>query len=389
MIFRTIAYSLFIIILLCSYFKNRKSKFIIWFLFAIFAVNTVAMIIGDSMLNILPKVIGEYFLVCGAFLALSSFAIKEIYKYSRNPDFLGLILGLTGMCLVYATTWLIGFDAVAIAIIHIYVIVKERKEKKGSKAWRFFGRGRITYRKLKCMIYLLGLIWCMLYTITLLIYTGPFLSWLWLWPLGMVFCFIRFLMIFRNIRVPKPIAIPYHIMFPIFFIFFVVIELMIIQNKFHIPSKELDYVIVLGAGVNGYSPSKPLKERIDRAYNYLEANPNTIAIASGGQGSDELISEAQCIKNRLVAMGIEEDRIIIEDRSTSTEENLAYSYQLIDNKNASVGIITNSFHEFRAKLMAYRAGFGTIESVPARTLYPVGIHYTVREFFGVVKFFIS
>ena len=155
----------------------------VWFLFAIFAVNTVAMIIGDSMLNILPKVIGEYFLVCGAFLALSSVAIKEIYKYSRNPDFLGLILSLTGMCLVYATTWLIGFNAVAIAIIHIYVIVKERKEKKGSKAWRFFGRGRITYRKLKCMIYLLGLIWCMLYTITLLIYTGPFLSWLWLWPL--------------------------------------------------------------------------------------------------------------------------------------------------------------------------------------------------------------
>ena len=58
--------------------------------------------------------------------------------------------------------------------------------------------------------------------------------------------------------------------------------------------------------------------------------------------------------------------------------------QLIEKDDASVGIITSSFHEYRAGLIAEREGYKDIYSIPAESVFPVGIHYTVREFFGVV-----
>ena len=112
------------------------------------------------------------------------------------------------------------------------------------------------------------------------------------------------------------------------------------------PEPKLEYVIVLGAGLNGSTPSNTLKKRIEEGYIYMSENPDTILIASGGQGFKESISEAECIKRELVKMGISEDRIILEDRSTSTIENLKYSLMILGDPDAEVGIITNSFHEF-------------------------------------------
>ena len=117
----------------------------------------------------------------------------------------------------------------------------------------------------------------------------------------------------------------------------------------------------------------------------MSDNPDTILIASGGQGMFESISEAECIKNELVRLGTDESRIILEDRSTSTIENLRLSREIINNDNCKVGIITNSFHEYRAGLIAKEAGYKETYSVPAVTLFPVGIHYMLREFFGVVR----
>lgn len=143
---------------------------------------------------------------------------------------------------------------------------------------------------------------------------------------------------------------------------------------------EVDCIIVLGAQVKADHPSLSLAQRIDAAYEYLSAHPNTIAIASGGQGPDEPMSEAQCIYEHLVDMGIEPERILLEDRSTSTAENLKFSAELIPEGCKSVAIVTNNFHSFRGKATA-RKYLADLElyHLPADS-HPILLpHYFVRE----------
>ena len=125
-------------------------------------------------------------------------------------------------------------------------------------------------------------------------------------------------------------------------------------------------------------------QRISAARVYLEENPDTVCIASGGQGEDEPMSEAECIRDHLVAGGIDADRILLEDRSTSTEENMRYSLPMLRSPETdveSVGIVTNDFHVFRALCLARKNGGFTFYGVPARSTVFGFIHYAMREFF--------
>ena len=88
---------------------------------------------------------------------------------------------------------------------------------------------------------------------------------------------------------------------------------------------DCDYIVVLGAGVNGTVPSLSLRERINAAYDYLTAHPDSVAIVSGGKGSGEDITEALCMYNELTKMGIDGSRVWMEDKATSTFENLQFS----------------------------------------------------------------
>ena len=144
-------------------------------------------------------------------------------------------------------------------------------------------------------------------------------------------------------------------------------------------------VIVLGCRVKGDVPSLMLSRRINAAYEYLEKNPGTICIASGGQGGDELISEAECIKNVLVERGISPDRIIMEDKSTSTDENIRFSLQKMEENGISgeAVIITNDFHQLRAKMICQKYGL-EVSAVSAETSLYLLPTYWVREWFGVV-----
>ncbi len=151
-----------------------------------------------------------------------------------------------------------------------------------------------------------------------------------------------------------------------------------------------DYVIVLGCGVRGTEPSECLQDRIDQAYHYLTENPEVICIASGGMGNDENISEAQCIYNHLTAMGIDGNRIWMEDRATSTIENFQYSIALIEEKIGavpeSVTVLSNEFHLYRASRMAADCGLKA-DFVAAPTSKPlIRISYTIREIFALWKY---
>ena len=138
--------------------------------------------------------------------------------------------------------------------------------------------------------------------------------------------------------------------------------------------------------LKGERPSRMLRQRIEAATEYLEKNPDSKAVLSGGQGPDEKISEAECMRRELVRRGIAADRLYLEDRSTSTEENVAFSAKIIEQNglNRHVTVVTSDFHCRRGMLLCQRAGL-TASSTPAATdVYLLGT-YWMREMLAVVK----
>ena len=190
-------------------------------------------------------------------------------------------------------------------------------------------------------------------------------------------------MLHKRIFAPKWIGIIYRVILAAFLILFLLVESKIIAAMHTQPQKNLDYIITLGAAVRDGEPTSPLKLRIDKTIEYLQENPDTILIASGGQGSAESMSEARCIADYVIAAGIDDSRIILEEESSDTEENIKNSFALIPD-GASVGIVSSSFHIYRALRITELQG-REATGVPAVTYYPLGYHYIVREFFGVVQ----
>lgn len=145
----------------------------------------------------------------------------------------------------------------------------------------------------------------------------------------------------------------------VFMSFFLYWEFQIVKAAKCEPPKNADYLIVLGCGVRGTTPSIAMRNRTDAAARYLLENPQTVAVCSGGQGTGEDISEASAMKTLLLAAGVDETRILMEDRSTSTEENLVFSVEMIkdhidDEKlisTSSIVICSSEYHIFRAQYM--------------------------------------
>lgn len=156
-------------------------------------------------------------------------------------------------------------------------------------------------------------------------------------------------------------------------------------------AKEADcqYLLVLGAGVDGETPSLSLLERLGAAYNYLKEHPEAKCVVSGGRGDGENISEAQCMYNWLTSHGISPERILMEDQASSTKENLEFSLALLEARGErpeSLAIISSEYHLFRAELMAKKQGITPL-GVPAKTgLLALRVNYFFREIFGVWYF---
>ncbi len=175
-------------------------------------------------------------------------------------------------------------------------------------------------------------------------------------------------------------------------ILFGVTEYFIIRASFGTPETQVDYLVVLGAKVRQDGPSVSLWDRIYEAVSYLNAHPDTIAIVSGGQGEDEPITEAKSMHDELVKLGISEDRIWMEYKATSTDENLRYSLDLIEEKTGrrpqTLGVLSSEYHLFRASLMAKKLGIEFV-GVPAKTTKITQlINHAMREVAGVWHFYI-
>lgn len=149
------------------------------------------------------------------------------------------------------------------------------------------------------------------------------------------------------------------------------------------PDKETT-VIVLGCKVNPNGPSLTLLKRLEAAYDYLSANPDVPCILSGGQGSDEHISEAQAMYDWLTERGIDKERLYIEDKSTSTWENISFSQEIIEKEKlpSAVTLITNNFHQYRAQEIAKSYGLEAYGISGDTPIYLLPTYY-VREFGGI------
>lgn len=141
----------------------------------------------------------------------------------------------------------------------------------------------------------------------------------------------------------------------------------------------MDYLIVLGASVYQDGPSPGLMRRINAVTAVLDRHPDAVIIASGGQGKGEPISEAQCIRDELVKRGVDPARIVMEDRSTNTLENIAFSRAIIGNDDAKIGIVTNNYHVWRALRLAKRAGLKNAYGIASEYTGPTLTHFMVRE----------
>lgn len=385
---------------------------------------------GFSSKGILLKVLGSYFALIGDVIFMISvvtmrdswragintagdtgLVTKGIYAFSRNPAFLAFDLVYIGILMMYFNWVLLGFTIFAIVMLHIQILQEEQflpklfgeeYEKYKAHTGRYFGRGKWTFASVKCLLYSVTCIFSVLYYFTCVCYVGVRLSFVWIWLVLAVFCALRVIMLHDilihnetgrplKIRIPMLVRVIYHILAGAAVVVFMYVEVNVITYMNMTPEKNLDYVIVLGAGLSGTSPTRPLALRIQKASNYMKDNPDTILIASGGKGEDEVVSEASVIERVLVEQyGISADRIIQENASINTIANLKNSYDIIDadyegEGKPRVGVVTNGFHIYRARLIAKEQGRDDVYGIPAQTLFPVGIHYVVREFFGVVQ----
>ena len=146
---------------------------------------------------------------------------------------------------------------------------------------------------------------------------------------------------------------------------------------------EFQYLLVLGTVVDGDKPSPMLSDRIRGAYDYLTAHPDVICIVSGGKGDDVNLSEAECMYNELVEMGIAPERILMEDRATSTVENFRFSLTLIEEETGirpeKLGVLSSEFHLLRARMFAREESVTPI-AIPAKTTDTATfVQYFLRE----------
>lgn len=127
------------------------------------------------------------------------------------------------------------------------------------------------------------------------------------------------------------------------------------------PLPQVKCVMVLGCQVVGETPSYMLADRLDRALVLLEENPDAVCIVAGGQGRGESITEAEAMRRYLTQRGVSRERILIEDKSTSTAENFAYCADILKQRGLTDGIavVTTEFHQYRASIYARRNGLET------------------------------
>ena len=161
----------------------------------------------------------------------------------------------------------------------------------------------------------------------------------------------------------------------------------------HIPAFNKDFILIHGCQIaDDGGLTKLLRSRADKAVEFADMQKkktgrDIVFVPSGGKGDDEVISEAEAIRNYLVSVGIPEERILMEDKSVNTRENLRFSYDLIKKRdeNANIAFSTTNYHVFRTGCMADEDGIPA-EGIGAKTKTYFWINAFIREFIATLHY---
>ena len=158
------------------------------------------------------------------------------------------------------------------------------------------------------------------------------------------------------------------------------------------PAGQEQVMIVLGAGLRKDKPSSLLRMRLDAAYAYAAQHPELLIVTSGGQGRDETVPEGTAMRDYLIQKGIDPARVLAETKSTSTEENFAFSLDILRGYGVSeatpIVYVSNAFHCYRAGRYAEKAGFTSAAALPARTPPRSLLPCYLREVFAVLYYWV-
>ncbi len=152
-------------------------------------------------------------------------------------------------------------------------------------------------------------------------------------------------------------------------------------------------MVVLGCQVKPWGPSVLLQDRLNTAFDYWEDHPETLIVVTGGQGPDEPSTEARAMADSLMEMGVPRESILLEEESSSTMENLRFAGQLLEergyDRSEGVVIVSNGFHLTRAKMLARRAGYGSVSALAAPSSHTLSrLKMYVREPLALWKSFL-
>ncbi len=240
-------------------------------------------------------------------------------------------------------------------------------------------------------IFLILMLACLIYSVSIYMVGSGTFSFL-IWIAGAAFFALAFFFSGKGrwLKVPKLFrGISYGLIALVLMALIICMTLMI-SHFGDKGEKDLDYIIVLGAQMRDNGPSIIFRYRLDEACRYLSENPDTICIVSGGKGANESVSEGDGGKEYLVSKGIAPDGIIAETKAIDTNENIAYSLDIIKqtegtDRQLKIGIVTNNFHVFRGVHIAKKLTDDEVCGIAAYTVPWYLPNNMVRECFGIIR----
>lgn len=246
-----------------------------------------------------------------------------------------------------------------------------------------------------------GVLACLGYYLVIVLYAGFSTSFAWIWLF--MAAFLAAMMIgcryYRECSDRGPLWLPVSLctICATGILTFAVVAVLVFSGVASPDRPDLDYLIVLGARVREDRISNSLRYRLDKAIEYIEENPDTVLVLSGGQGPDEPMTEALAMEQYLLYNGVKKQQMILEEQSASTVENLAYSKVIIEKdmekrrqlaaeeRPLSVGVLTSNYHVFRAAKIAERRGWPHIHGIASKSDPVLFIHFFVRECAAILK----
>lgn len=196
--------------------------------------------------------------------------------------------------------------------------------------------------------------------------------------------------LFRGRAAVRTVSVAVTAVIALLVLLFLAVSVVMVCNATRTTTETNVTLLVPGAKVKGDRPTLMLQGRLEAAVRFLNEHPTVPCVVSGGQGEDEMCSEAQVMYEYLLEAGIAPDRLFVEDTSVNTFENMQYTYDVIRQNGLSeqVVIATQEFHQFRCAQYAREAALQPVGTATCGTPWYFFLCYWVREFAGICRMWI-